>query len=126
MNAWVALGGSRSPNYLVVDLSFEGGRLRVDSMCCKSCYTLLLHSRYVTRHCVVKFFPSFGLWEWETPWKSLFFFPFDRHVIDFNWKVSHRVLYTAERLSPSVVMSPQPVFVVITVSLLNIYFFPAL
>ena len=40
----------------------------------------------------------FGNLDWSSTWKSLFFMPLDRDVIDLSWKVSHGVLYTAERL----------------------------
>jgi len=36
--------------------------------------------------------------DWLSTWRSLFFLPLDRRVIDLNWKIAHGVLYTAERL----------------------------
>ena len=36
---------------------------------------------------------------WSWTWRQLFFFDLDRTVIDLAWKVSHGVLYTAERLA---------------------------
>ena len=45
------------------------------------------------------FFPSFSALYWPATWSSLFFLPLDRKVSDLNWKIAHRVLYTAQRLS---------------------------
>ena len=53
----------------------------------------------LSRHCEEKFFPLFGSLYWSCTWRQLFFFDLDRPVIDFCWKVSHGVLYTAERLA---------------------------
>ena len=50
-------------------------------------------------HCEEKFFPLFGSLYWSCTWHQLFFFDVDRPFIDLCWKVSHGVLYTAERLA---------------------------
>ena len=42
---------------------------------------------------------SVKLWLFMFSERQLFFFDFDRPVIDLWWKVSHGVLYTAERLA---------------------------
>ena len=41
---------------------------------------------------------TFGVIHWSTTWCSLSFFDLDRQVINPNWKIAHRVLYTAQRL----------------------------
>ena len=53
----------------------------------------------VCPHCEEKFFPLSGSLYWSCTWHQLFFFDFDRPFIDLCWKVSHRVLYKAERLA---------------------------
>ena len=97
--AWIALGGSLSEGELVVGTSLAGGPLLVSSMTSKTCYDLLLSRNPALPHCVGKFLPLFGAWEWSSTWCSLFFMPLDRQVIDLNWKLAHGVLYTAERLA---------------------------
>lgn len=49
-------------------------------------------------HTVSKFRPQFGLLYWSSTWQSLPFFPLDRPVADVAWKITHGVLYTADRL----------------------------
>ena len=73
--------------------------LLASSFTCKTCYQLGLLINPCRPHCIAKFRPSFGDLDWLSTWKSLFFLPLDRQVIDLNWKVAHGVLYTAERLS---------------------------
>ena len=68
-------------------------------MTTRSSYLLLLSENVVSPHCEVKFFPIFGSLYWSWTWRQLFFFDLDRTVIDLAWKVSHGVLYTAERLA---------------------------
>ena len=65
----------------------------------KSTYLFLLSESVVPPHCIVKFAPLFGSLYWSATWHQLFFFDFDRPVIDLSWKVAHGVLYTAERLA---------------------------
>ena len=96
---WIALGGSLSGGELVVGSSLAGGPLLVSTMTSKTCYDLLLSRNPALPHCVGKFLPLFGAWEWFSTWCSLFFMPLDRQVIDLNWKLAHGVLYTAERLA---------------------------
>ena len=71
----------------------------VSSMTTRSSYLLLLSDNAVSPHCEVKFFPLFGSLYWSWTWRQLFFFDLDRPVIDLAWKVSHGVLYMAERLA---------------------------
>ena len=68
-------------------------------MTTKTCYDLLLSRNAALPHCVRKALPLLGAWEWSSSWCSLFFMPLDRQVIDLNWKLTHGVLYTAERLA---------------------------
>ena len=96
--AWVILGGSVSGDDLFIGSTAVGGPFNLSSFPTKSCYRLLLSLNPVRPHCVGKFLPVFGPWEWSSTWSSLFFLPLDRQVIDLNWKLAHGVLYTAERL----------------------------
>ena len=98
-DAWAAMGGgSSSAGDLAVGSGAGSGPLLVASLSSKSCYQLLLELNPPRPHCVEKFFPCFGPWDWSCTWKSLHFMPLDKSVIDLNWKVAHGVLYTAERL----------------------------
>ena len=97
LKSWRALLGSSSSSGLVVGSS-ASAIIRADSLSTKSWYQLLLLLNPCRPHCIAKFYPRFGDLDWATTWKSLFFMPFDRHVIDLNWKVAHGVLYTADRL----------------------------
>jgi len=94
LKSWRALLGSSSSSGLVVGSS-ASAIIRADSLSTKSCYQLLLLLNPCRPHCTTKFYPRFGDLDWATTWKSLFFMPFDHHVIDLNWKVAHGVLYTA-------------------------------
>ena len=99
-DAWAALGwGSSSAGHRTVGSGVGSGPLLVASLSSKSCYQLLLDLNPPRPHCVKKFFPCFGPWEWSSTWRSLHFMPLDKSVIDLNWKVAHGVLYTAERLA---------------------------
>ena len=71
----------------------------VSTMSTKSAYLFLLSENAVSPHCEEKFFPLFGSLYWSCTWRQLFFFDLDLPVIDLCWKVSHGVLYTAERLA---------------------------
>ena len=51
----------------------------------------------VSPHCEEKFLPLFGSLFWSCTWRQLFFFDLIRPVIDLCWKVTHGVIYTAER-----------------------------
>ena len=97
LKAWRAIGGSGSSAGLVTAAS-SGRPLSIDSCTCKCCYDLLLSMRPCIPHCVIKFRPSYPNLDWLSTWRSLFFLPLDRQVIDLNWKIAHGVLYTAERL----------------------------
>jgi len=45
-----------------------------------------------------KFLPAFSDLYWPDTWSQVHSMPLDRHVVDTNWKISHGVIYTAERL----------------------------
>ena len=53
--------------------SLAGGPLLVSTMTSKTCYDLLLSRNPALPHCVGKFLPLFGAWEWSSTWCSLFF-----------------------------------------------------
>ena len=93
--AWIALGGSLSGGELVVGASLVGGPSLVSNMTTRTCYDLLLSRNPALHHCVGKFLPFLGAWEWCSTWCSLFFMPLDRQVIDLNWKLAHVVLSVA-------------------------------
>ena len=97
-SAWVAVGGRVSPSGLVLGPSV-GSAIPVDSISCKTVYSLLLGLNPATPHCFSKFLPSFGCLDWPLTWRSLFFVPLDRRVSDLNWQIAHGVLYTAAHLS---------------------------
>ena len=99
LDAWKALDGSTSPNGLIVRSLAHNVDLLASSFTCKTCYQLGFLINPCRPHCIAKFRPSFGDLDWPSTWRSLFFLPLDRQVIDLNWKVAHGVLYTAERLS---------------------------
>ena len=73
--AWIALGGSLSGGELVVGSSLAGGPLLVSTMTSKTCYDLLLSRNPALPHCVGKFLPLFGAWEWSSTWCSLLLCP---------------------------------------------------
>ena len=94
LKAWHTLRGSALG---LVVASTSASPLPIDTVSCKSCYQLLLSFNPCVPHCVSKFSPAYQI-DWSSTWKSLFFLPLDRQVIDLNWKVAHGVLYTADRL----------------------------
>lgn len=96
LKAWRAVRGSGSVSGLVVDSS-SANPLSVNLVSCKICYQLLLSFNPCVPHCVTKFQASYQI-DWPSTWRSLFFLPLDRQVIDFGWKVAHGVPYTADRL----------------------------
>ena len=95
--AWRACKGSFQVSTLGIGSGIEF--CPISSMTTRSSYLLLLSDNAVSPHCEVKFFPLFGSLYWSWTWRQLFFFDLDRPVIDLAWKVSHGVLYTAERLA---------------------------
>ena len=98
LQAWRALGGSCDSSGA---LTYDGGqnsRAPVSGITFKLAYLRLLELNSVVPHCVEKFRESFGILYWTATWFQLFFMPLDRPVIDLSWKISHGVLYTAERL----------------------------
>ena len=68
-------------------------------MTTRSAYLFLLSENAVVSHCKTKFFPLFGSLYRSWTWRQHFFYDLDRSVIDLVWKISHGVLYTAERLA---------------------------
>ena len=95
--AWQACKGSFQVSTLGIGSGFKF--CPISSLTTRSSYLLLLSDNAVSPHCEVKFFPLFGSLYWSWTWRQLFFFDLDRPVIDLAWKVSHGVLYTAERLA---------------------------
>lgn len=75
------------------------GHCTVESLTCKFVYQHILFLNPCSPHCVDKFRPTFGVLYWPSTWMQLSLMPLDRKVIDLSWKISHGVLYTAERLS---------------------------
>ncbi|KAK3697332.1 hypothetical protein QZH41_015712 [Actinostola sp. cb2023] len=51
-----------------------------------------------TRTVRLNFCPYLVHYDWPDTWSQVHSMPLDRHVIDANWKISHGVIYTAERL----------------------------
>ena len=98
--AWRALDGSYSQSLssLVYAASDPHMCSSVIWLTAKSGYLYLLSENSVTPHWVEKFRPTYGPLYWPTTWRQLHFFDLDRSVIDFSWKVSHGVIYTAQRL----------------------------
>ena len=47
---------------------------------------------------MVKFNSNYGVLDWDSTWKTLFYMPLDRKPIDLCWKVAHGVFFTAHRL----------------------------
>ena len=85
------------------DLShlFIGGhkaQVPVSNITCKTCYDLVLGANRHSPHCELKFCPFFGTLYWPATWKQVHIMYLDRPVVDLCWRVSHGVLYTAERL----------------------------
>ncbi len=99
LQAWSALDGSRDPSGVLTYNSGLNIRSPVSAITCKTAYLRLLEINDVVPHCVAKFRASFGNLYWPSTWAQLFFMPFDRPAIDLSWKISHGVLYTADRLS---------------------------
>ena len=96
MTAWLSCGGSSRGPSLGIG---RGVAYRpIHSVTTKAAYLVLLSELSDTPHCVAKFRPLFGRLYWPSTWCQLFLFGLDRPVIDLFWKVSHGVLYTAERL----------------------------
>ena len=97
VSAWVACRGSLQSSSLGINSG--PNFFPAASISAKSVYLFLLSVNAATPHCVAKFSPLFGSLYWPATWRQLLFFDCDRPVIDLSWKVSHGVLYTAERLS---------------------------
>ena len=110
--AWHELGDafSTSRSSLVFGSADPHFCVPVYSITTKSCYLVLLSDRLADPYCVEKFAPVFGSLCWPSTWHSLPFFHLDRQVLDFNWKIAHGVLYTAERLSCFGLPVPLPCF----------------
>ena len=97
LTAWRACKGSLTASSLGIGSGIDF--CPVSTMSTKSAYLFLLSENDVSPHCEEKFFPLFGSLYWSCTWRQLFFFDLDRPVIDLCWKISHGVLYTAERLA---------------------------
>ena len=82
-NSWVSAEGSSSCSGLSFGSSV-GGPFPVSSASCKSTYQVLLSLYPAVPHCISKFHPSFGVLDWPTKWRSLFFLPLDRQVCDLH------------------------------------------
>ena len=97
LTAWRACKGSLTASSLGIGSGIDF--CPVSAMSTKSAYLFLLSENAVSPHCQEKFFPLFGSLYWSCTWRQLFFFDLNRPVIDLCWKISHGVLYTAERLA---------------------------
>ena len=97
LTAWQACKGSLTASSLGIGSGIDF--CPVSAMSSKSAYLFLLSENAVSPHCEEKFFPLFGSLYWSCTWHQLSLFDLDRPVIDLCWKVSHGVLYTAERLA---------------------------
>ena len=64
---------------------------------CKPFYDLLLGANRRSSHWERKFLPTFGHLYWSATWRQVDLMSLDRPVIDLCWRISHSVLYTAER-----------------------------
>jgi len=69
-NSWVLAEGSSS--------SSVGGAFAAS---CNSTYQVFLSLHPAVPHCISKFHPFFGVLDWPTTLRSLFFLPLDRQVI---------------------------------------------
>ena len=65
-------------------------------MTANSCYLYLLSENFSSPHCVEKFSPTFGVLYWSITWRELFFFDWDRPVVDVSQKINPGVLYTTD------------------------------
>lgn len=77
--------GSWSKAGLFVGSTDTSSLLRADSLTCKACYQLLLSLKPAQPHCVVTFRPVYGDLDWDSTWKTLFFMPLNRKLIDLCW-----------------------------------------
>ena len=85
LHAWTALHRSWSKAGLFVGSTDTSSLLRADSLTCKACYQLLLSLKPAQPHCVVTFRPVYGDLDWDSTWKTLFFMPLNRKLIDLCW-----------------------------------------
>ena len=98
LDAWRAVDGHASTDLSHLFVGGPSAPVPVSEISCKSCYNLLLGANRRSPHCERKFLPTFGHLYWPATWKQVHLKPLDRPVIDLCWRVSHGVLYTAERL----------------------------
>ena len=98
--AWKEVDGSFSErrSSLIFASSSPHHVAAVSCMTSKCVYSFLMSESRGDPHCVEKFLPLYGVLYWPTTWRQLFFFDLDRPVIDLCWKISHGVLFTADRL----------------------------
>ena len=90
LTAWRACKGSLTASSLGIGSGIDF--CPVSALCTKSAHLFLLSENAVFAHCEEKAFPLLGSLYWSCTWRQLFF-------IDLCWKVSHGVLYMAERLA---------------------------
>ena len=88
--AWIALGGSLSGGELLVGSSLAGGPSLVSTITNKTCYDLLLSRNPALPHCVGKFLPLLGAWEWSSPGVRCFLCPSTdkSSTLTGNWPTS--------------------------------------
>lgn len=100
LSAWRSVDGAWSPTRgsLVLASSSPLHVTLASELSAQSVYRFLLSENRSSPHCVLKFFPVYGRLYWSLTWCQLYLFPLDRQVLDLNWKVTHGVLYTADRL----------------------------
>ena len=97
--AWRAVDGGFpvSRSSLIMASSSPHHLMVAPNMSAKFCYLYLLSENLSSPHYVEKFLPTFGDLYWSSTWRELFF-DTDRPVTDVAWKITHGVLYTADRL----------------------------
>ena len=98
LDAWRAVNGHSSADLSHLFIGGPTAQVPVSNITCKSCYDLVFGANRRSPHCEVKFRPFFGTLYWPATWKQVHIMSLDRPVIDLCWRVSHGVLYTAERL----------------------------
>ena len=98
LDAWRAVDGHASVDLSHLFIERPTGQVPVSNITCKSYYDLVLDANRRRAHCELKFRPFFVTLYWPSTWKQVHIMSLDRPVIDLCWRVSHGVLYTAERL----------------------------
>jgi hypothetical protein len=99
LEAWSLLCGHRVRHLgLVLQRSADRPSCLAEGATTKDFYRSLVDVLGQPPHCIVKFQPCYGDQYWPLTWAQVSNVPFDRKVRDFSWKVSHGVVYTADRL----------------------------